>query len=221
MKKSLIPIFAFLALTISCKKKSNPVVVASAYMSMTVNSTWNYEQINNISAVTSLFTLTSTNRDSTIGGKAYHVYTNSSGSANEYYNITGNDYYTFRFLGVNAGGATVENIYLKDNASVGASWSQNVPVTFSGVPLTITITNSIAEKGISKTVKGITYADVIHVTTTMAVAGLPPGALTTDIQSYYARKYGVIENKYKVQLNYSGVVQNTDQLTSLKTADIK
>ncbi|MBC7888064.1 MAG: hypothetical protein H7Z13_09240 [Ferruginibacter sp.] len=212
---------------ISCKKSDSPAPVAAIkYMSLTNGSSWDYELTNNVPvAVTTTYRITSTSKDSMINTRQYKVFTNSSGSANEYYHIAGNDYYNFRSLPAALGGSSVENIYLKDNVAVGASWNQTYPVTVSGSPLNVTITNTIAEKGISKTVKGITYNDVIHVTTTIAVtiAGtpLPAGALTTDIQSYYARKWGMIQSIYKISINFAGITENTDQQTNLNTADIK
>jgi hypothetical protein len=80
-------------------------------MSYTPNSTWNYTVTNNVTATNLNYTITSTNRDSSINTKTYHIFTNSTvGSANEYYNLTGNDYYTFRNLPVSLGGNPVENI---------------------------------------------------------------------------------------------------------------
>lgn len=211
---------------ISCQKNDPPTPAPTVkYMSLTASSTWNYELVNNILSTTSPFTLTSTSKDSTINGRSYHVFTNSSGSANEYYNITGNDYYNFRSFPAAFGGSNVEYIYLKDNAVVGANWSQTFPITVTGIALNVSLTNTITEKGISKTVKGTTYNDVIHVTTTMAVTlgglPLPAGALTTDIQSYYAGKFGMIQSINKINLNFSGVIDNTDQLTNLNSAIIK
>ncbi len=224
MKQLLLSILTVSILGISCQKSDAPTPAAAVkYMSLTAGSTWNYELTDNKLVTTTPFTITSTSKDSTINGKSYHVFTNSNGSANEYYNITGNDYYNFRSLPSALGGASVENIYLKDNAAVGASWSQSYPVTVTGVALNASLTNTITEKGISKIVKGVTYKDVIHVTTTVAIIGLPlpPGALTTDIHSYYAAKFGLIQSVNKISLNYAGIVNNTDQQTNLITTNIK
>jgi hypothetical protein len=67
-------------------------------------------------------------------------------------------------------------------------------------------------------VNGLTYNDVIHVKTDIAVAGVPASALTSDIHTYYAPNAGIIENTNKINLNYFGVVSNTDITTRLKTA---
>ena len=228
MRKIILALFTILVAVMSCKKETStsiPKLESVKYMSYTANSTWNYEVINNIIASTSNYTLTSTSRDSTVNGKAYHVFTNSSGNANEYYYLDGNDYYRFQNLPASLSGNPIENIYLKDNAAVNASWNQTYNVTASGIPLTITIVNVITEKGISKTVNSIVYTDVIHVTSTItaSVLGtpLPARAIITDIQVYYSKKYGMIQSKNKIDINYSGVVSNTDELTNLKSSDIK
>ena len=220
MKKTNFGFLALVLIALSCKKGSSATEEPTKYMSLSAGSTWTYETNNNLTATATTNIVTSTIRDSVINSKTYHVFTNSNGAANDYYNITGNDYYTFRNLGA-LGNTTVENIYLKDNAAVGINWSQTVNITVSGLPsaVPVTFTNTIAEKNISRTVSSIAYTNVIHVTTGIAVAGLPPGSLTTDIQSYYAAKVGLIESKYKINLPLAGI--NVDQSTILKTSSIK
>jgi hypothetical protein len=227
MKKIIFSLLAYILVGVSCKKNDTPDPVptpAVKFMSLTAGSIWHYELINNIVPATTAFTVTSTSRDSSIGTRTYHVFTNSS-AANEYYNITGNDYYNFRNLPSAIGGSSVEYNYLKDNLAVGANWSQSFPVTVGGFALNATLNNTITEKGITKTVKGVTYNNVFHITTTVSVTvsgiPLPSGALTTDIQTYYAEKYGLIQSNNKISLNYAGIVDNTDQQTNLISADIK
>jgi hypothetical protein len=221
MKKTFLGIFALLTFGISCKKSdSTPgTTPAQPYMSLTVGSTWDYQITNNLLPATTTNKVTSSAKDTSIGTKSYHVFTNSNGTGNSYYNITGNEHWTFTNLGVGLNG--VENIYLKAGEAVGANWSTNVtvPVGSGGLTTQATITNTIAEKGISKTVNGVAYTDVIRVTTTATVANLPAGSLVTDIQSYYAPKVGLIEGKYKISLPLGGI--NIDQNTILKTSTIK
>lgn len=226
MKKIIFALLAICGAVSSCKKDSTSTPTENIkYMSYTANSTWNYEVLNNLTSLTTSYTLTSTSRDSTINGKAYHVFTNSSGSANEYYFLSGSDYYNFQNLPATLSGNAIENIYLKDNAAANTSWSQSYAVTASGIPLTITIVNTIAEKGMSKTVNAIAYTDVVHVTSAVSVSllgtPLPAGAVTSDVQSFYAKKYGLIQSNNKIKINYSGIVSNTDQQTILKSSDIK
>ena len=202
------------------------VATTGNYMSLTANSTWQYKTVNNLMVNNDsvIYTVTSSNRDSTINSKIYHVLTTTNGP-NQYRNITGNDYYTFQALPQALGGSAVETIYLKDNIAANGNWSQLYNITASGLPVTINLLNTIAEKGISRTVNGIAYTDVIHVTTTLSISllgsPLPTGAVVTDIQNYYAKKVGMIESKNKISINFSGITNNIDQLTTLKKADIK
>jgi len=226
MKKANYYLLLFVTFAVSCQNDDIPApATPDAYMSLTTGSTWNYEVVNNLTTNTSTYTLTATSKDSAIGGKTYRVVTNSSGSGNEYYNITGNDYNNFRKLPTALGSSNVVFNYLKDNAAIGTSWVQAYPVTVSGVSLNATLTNTVTQKGISKTVKGIAYKDVIQVNTAIAVSigplPLPAGALTSDIQSFYAPKVGLIQTVNKVNLNYAGITDNTDQLTNLVSATIK
>ena len=220
--------FSALAISIlfltSCQKDDAPAPVAVKFMSTTSGSLWNYEVIDNVAVTTTPFMLTSTSKDSTINARSYHVFSHA-GSANEYYNITGSDYYNFRSLPAGFGGSSVEYLYLKDNAAVGTNWSQTYPVTASGIPLNAILTNTITEKGLTKVVKGISYSDVIHITTTVSVTisgiPLPASAIITNIHSYYAGKVGLIQSLNKINFNYGGITDNTDQQTNLNTSVIK
>ena len=227
MKNVLLRALTISLFIISCKSEDHPDPIQQpvTYMPVTAGSTWNYELINNTPPATpQTFTLTSTTRDSAINGKQYRVFTNSI-SANEYYNITGNEYYNFRNLPAALGTSSVEYLYLKDNAGVNSSWSQTYPITVSGVTLNAILTNTVTEKGISKTVKGATYNDVIHVTTTVGIniggIPLPASAITSDIQSYYAAKIGMIQSVNKIKLDYAGFKDSANQQISLNSYDIK
>lgn len=208
-------------LFIGCKKDKSPEIISEKFMSLSSGSTWAYETQNNITATSSTNTVTSSSKDSVINGKTYHVFLNSNGSPNDYYNITGTDYFTFRNLGLAAGNVLVESIYLKDNAAVGITWSQvvNLPLAGFPSPIPVTYTNVITAKGISKTVNGKSYSNVTHTTTTIAVAGLPPGSIITDIQSFYAPNVGLIESRNKIILSLLSI--NINQSTILKSSTIK
>lgn len=219
--KAYIPcLFAFIMASSSCKKSgsNNSPASLEPYISLKSGNSWTYETVNNITVTTSANTVVSSTRDTLIGTKTYHIFTNSNGAVNDYYNISGNDYFTFRNL-VTLGSNSVESIYLKDNAVAGTSWSQVVTIApFSGVPTTIPLTvgYSIAEKGISRAVNGKNYTDVIHITTTLSSTSLPSGSIATDIHNYYAPKYGLIESKYKISTTLL-TGSNVDQNTTLKS----
>src|SRR4051812_7055741 len=94
MKKIILACCCGSFLILACKKNGG-TVAAEGYMNMTAGNTWNYDLVNNNPPGTTPYTLTSTNRDTTINGKSYHIFTNSNGNISEYYNITGNDYYSW------------------------------------------------------------------------------------------------------------------------------
>ncbi|MBP9098158.1 MAG: hypothetical protein KBF74_05030, partial [Ferruginibacter sp.] len=120
---------------VSCKKSDDTITpVVEKYMTLTTGSTWNYELINNtLPTSTTLYTLTALNRDSSVSGRVYRVFSNSNGP-NEYYNITGdNDYYTFRNLSsVIAVGKKID-LYLITNQAKDFTWSQNYGFSISGI----------------------------------------------------------------------------------------
>ena len=224
MKKTFLPILALLLTATACKKSDSiPTVVLAKYLSTSSGSTWNYRLLNNVTGSITNYVLASTNRDTTINGKAYHVFTNSNTGVNEYYLVSGNDYYAFRTLGLTLANAQLEDLYLKDNSPVGTSWAQTVNLTVPGVPLPVpvTVTYTIQEKGMSKTVNGIVYTDVIHISGVITSSLIPAASLTTDIQNYFARKYGFIETNNRLNLNFLGITQATDNKTILLSADIK
>jgi hypothetical protein len=224
MKKSLIPLFLVFISVISCSKSggdsSTPPIPADKYMSTTAGSSWNYETTDNVAATTSPYTLTSTSRDSLVNNKNYHVYINSGNNASEYYNISGGDYTSFQNLPAAVGGSKAENLYLKDNVSVNESWSESYNITISSVTVKVTLVNKIIETEVNITINGKTYTKVIHVQTSITADGVPPASLTSDIQSYYAPKVGLVQNTTKINLNYLTIVNNTDTKTILKSSTI-
>ena len=209
---------------VSCSKgggdSSSPPAPVDKYMSTTAGSTWSYENTDNVAVTTSPYTLTSTSRDSIVNTKSYHVYINSSNNASEYYNISGGDYTSFQNLPAAVGGSKAENLYLKDNVSLNTSWSQSYNISISGVTVKVTLTNKIVETGVNLTINGTTYTKVIHVQTSITADGVPPASLTSDIQSYYAPKVGLVQNTTKINLNYLTIVNNTDTKTILKSSVI-
>ncbi len=208
MKKVTLLLLVLVAISSSCKKDgSNPApTTTEKYMNYAAGSEWNIETVNDASTspVTVNYKLTATDRDSSINSKAYHVYTNSIG-ANEYYYNTGNDYYNYRVLSPGLGGGSAEILYLKDNAAVGTEWSQTFPVTISGVPISATFTNRIEEKGSTKTVNGVEYKDVIKVKTTLQITGIPfATTINQDIYKYYAPNVGPITERTSIDISSFG-----------------
>ncbi len=211
---------------VSCKKDSATAAPTVKFMSFTAGSSWNYKVTNDPSSTTPTtgnYTVTATSGDTSANSKTYSIFTNSTGP-NEYYNITGSDYYTFRALPATLADTSIEVLYLKDNLNAGATWSQSVPINVSGFPLTLVLTNKIVQKGISRTVNGIAYTDVTDIETVLTVQGIPPivtYSLTSDIHYYYTPKVGQIENKTKIDFIVSGFDPiHFDQKTELQSSTI-
>ncbi len=223
MKKVLFALFSVCILAVSCKKdKTEPEPVADKpYTNTNAGTNWTYDQRTvdpTTGDTTSVIdTARVTGVDTTVAQgtpneRLYKIISHSAG-VSTYLNVTGNDYYQFQEIATL--GAQIQALYLKDNVAVGGSWSQNETVTVTGIPIPITITlsSSVTEKGISKTINGITYNDVIAVKTDLTVPGL---TVTSNIKNYYARNIGLIEGTYVIDV--PGVTSINTQ-TLIKTAD--
>ena len=225
----LICLFSLSLLSISCKKDPDPAPVvpppADKYMTFTTASSWNFERISDPSSTspdTTSFSITSSNRDTTIGTRQYHVFTNNNGGPNEYYYNNGSDYYTYRKLPADFGDTYVEIIYLKDNAPVGTEWSQSYPINYSGLAFTLVLSNKIEERGLTKTINGKEYKDVIRVSTNISATGIVlPYTLSDEVNYFYAPKYGSIKEETKIDLSIMGSPFNFEETKSLQSADLK
>ena len=224
IKNLLFPAFALFM--VSCKKNSQTTTPSQqdAYLTTSSGSTWQYHQVDSSGStpVIADYTLTSSARDTMINGKNYHIYDNSTGSL-QYLNLTGNDYFQFDSLPSGLGVSAFEQLYLKDNSPAGTTWSQSLSVTVPGIPfpVPVTLTYKIAEKGIVRTVNAKNYSNVIHVSTTLSSSLIPAASLTSSIDSYYAEKYGLIENTTIINLDYSGIVVYVNIGTKIVTATLK
>ena len=219
MKKAVLAIFSLSFLFFACKDKVVPTPTVGSYMSLTAGSKWTYDVITNpgmAGSTTVIDTVTSTSTDTMINARSYHIVKHTNGSVSDYFYISGNDYY--RFQNIVGAGTKIENIYLKSFEAAGSSWAQTVNASISGTTLPITVTNSIAARGTTKTVNGMVYTDVIDVQTVLSSTGLPAGSIVSDIHSYYAPKVGLIQGDYKVVVALAGININTQTL--IKTAVI-
>lgn len=224
-KFHLFAMFLFLSLAACKKDDNNPAPPASdTYMNTASGSTWNYHLVDNSTgtSISEDYVITSTDRDTTINSKTYHVFTTTFGG-NQYRALLGNEYYQYDSLPGGIGGGAIERLYLKDNVAAGATWSQSITVNVPGspIPIPFTITNTLAEKDISRTVNGTVYDQVIHVSTAITSTLIPAASLTTSINSYFAPKYGLIENSNIVHLDFLGIVQDLVTETKLTAASLK
>ncbi len=211
MKKVLFPLAFISLLAISCKKDDPaPDPSSETYMNITAGSVRNYRFTDNNDATNNEdYSLTSTSRDTTAAGKTYHVFTNSSDGSSEFYNKTASDYFQLQDASA-IGAGTLENLYLKENAAVGTSWNQTYNIDLMGTPVTLVITNKVETAGTSKVVNSITYNNVIQIKTTIsASSGLFPIPVTSDLRSYYAPKFGLIESTNILNIALAGLDVNT------------
>ncbi|MEO6681416.1 MAG: hypothetical protein ABIN48_01200 [Ginsengibacter sp.] len=223
MKTLLFTILPVLFLFSSCKKEDSKTNSreSTTYINTKSGSSWTYHEINSSgsTAIESDYTITSTNRDTTINNRSYHIYDLSFGG-NRYLNITGKDYFEFDTLpGQNK--KPFERLYLKGDASIGTSWTQSEKLMLEGVEIPITITNTIVENSLTKVINGRSYDKVVHVSSKITSLYFPGNALKTDIHSYYAPNYGLIENTTNIELDYLTLKQTFNISTTLKSADLK
>lgn len=206
----------------SCKKSSEtPDEKTASYINTKSGSTWTYHEINSSqgSNQESDYTITSSANDTTINNKSYHIYTYSFGG-NKYLNQTNRDYYEYAdFADL---GQSFERLYLKANAVVNETWSQDVNVPIPNLPISIKLklNNQVLDIG-NRTVSGKAYDDVVHVKTAVTSTDIPASNLTTDIHSYFAPQYGMIENTTVISLDYMGMKIDVDLKTTLKSATLK
>lgn len=218
MQKTLfICTILFIVLTAgNCKKPSTPdPTPASTYQPTTTGSEWNYTTTGTTASgsANGTYTLKATSKDSISNGKTFRVFTNSAG-ANEYYVKVGNDYSRISSLASLTN--QVELLYLKDNLSAGASWSETKNVTVSGNPATVNVTYTIVGNKFDTSFNGNTFKDCIRIKVNPDI-GFP--FQQNDIWYLFAKNVGMIANKVRVKFDLLAV--NVDTQTKLETFVIK
>jgi hypothetical protein len=168
-------------------KKSNDSVTAD-FSPLTVGSNWTYL----INGVTNKLTVT--NKDTVAQGRTYKVLSNNNGG-NQYQAKSGNEYYRLAVIqGVLPNG--FDELYLKSDQNVNGNWQLNVPIVITGIPVNVTSKYNIVEKGITKTVQGKTYSDVIHVRQDFISSfGNSGGG-----DNYYAKGIGLISSSLTISI---------------------
>jgi hypothetical protein len=204
MGKNIFGVLIVSLLLISCSKNNNnDAVTADSYLSITAGQTRTFENKDSISGTLTTVVQTSSNRDTTVGTRSYHVFDNSDGSK-EYFALAGNDYYTLFNLPATLSTVPVELLYLKANGSVGTTWSQNFSFNVPGLPIPVPIvfTHTIKETGITKTTGIKNHTNVIRVETKITS---PLLSINSDIQSYCAPKYGIVHMTTFIQVATAGI----------------
>jgi hypothetical protein len=209
MQKTLL-ICAILFVILSagnCKKPStpDPGTPTSSYQPTTTGSEWNYTTTGTTASgpVNTNFKLTATSKDSVSNGKTFRVFTNSAG-ANEYYVKVGNEYSRISvFPGLDQ---RVELLYLKDNLTAGASWSETKTVT--GIPVPVMVTYTIVGTKYDTSFAGTTFKDVIRVKVLPEVTGL--SFQENNIVYLFAKDVGMIANKVRLKSTMLAMDVNTE-----------
>lgn len=172
----------------------------ASYQPMTAGSSWHYTDASNPDAG---FTLTSTGRDTVVGGMSYYIFDNKPDTSDSpgltLFAQHGHNYYTIGLIG-ELGSNTL--LYLKDT-TLNVTWSQNMYVTMPGLG-NIMSTLDFQLTGVNTTLKvnGKTFKSVDVVTMQLKepnpIGGGPITYATAHI--YFARGIGVI----KVSLDENG-----------------
>lgn len=217
--KKLFSLLAIISIMSSCKKSTDDGGTGETYLPNTVGTNWTYKVTTGGTAVSTV-KYTVSNRDTVALSRTYNIITGSNGT-NQYYNKTGNDYFTFRSFN----GQGLELNFLKQDKNVNESWSSSQTLTgLSGLPGGITSANinivyTIKEKGSTKTVSGNNYSNVIKVEATINAAAafltLPLGTA----EFYFAKGIGIIESK--INLSNTTLGFNIDEKYELQSYEIK
>ncbi len=203
MKKAIFPLLCIILFS-NCKKKTEGGAAVD-FLPLTVGTNWTYLSDGNT------LKLTVTNKDTVALTRTYKVLSNSNGP-NQYQAKVGNDYFRFAtFQGVLPNG--VEELYLKGDQNVNATWQFTVPIMVGTVSINITAKYTITEKGITKTVQGKTYTDVFHVRQDFT----SPFGSNGGGDYYYAKGVGLISSN--LAITFPG--QNMTNTTELVAYEIK
>lgn len=220
MKNILLAALLFNTINMSCSKNGDDKDMPGAeYQNAAHGSTWNYETTDNTtSTVTENYTLTSTNRDTVIADKSYHIYKNSIIGADKYKRRSGNSYAAFHPWSDESSLLFEDIFYLKTNVPVGTSWSHTFGLPIDWVQLTGVAKSTIIAKDISRTVYAASYDSVIQVETIITISGFPSGNISGNINAYYAPGYGAIETTATSANTTGAGPVTTSTTTRLKSA---
>lgn len=132
-------------------------------------------------------------RDTTINGVVFQKITDGVNPQPTYFNCTNGATRLISYNNVSSGGQNVsvaDMVMIKANEAVGATWTAVIDQTPTQQAH---YTFKILEKGISRTVAGTTYNDVIRVNQKMAAVVMGTSIPVSDSDYYYARDIGLIE----------------------------
>ncbi len=176
----------------SCGKEKTDVNQSAVYFNGNAGSNWTYQPSQGPA-----YTITATSRDTTALGVSYKVYSSTDGQS-RYRAKVGNEYFQFLVVpqilpnGVN-------ELFLKDNQPVGATWSisQSVSVPNIPIPVTVTLGYTIRTKDTTMTINNKAFTKVIKVGQDITVQGFGNIGSGTF---FYADKVGLIKSDVTVTI---------------------
>jgi len=189
-------VFAIMVLAACKKEKSEEGPLQSHvcnYSPYTTGSSFNYEFVNVNPPMSGDFVLL-VKGDSVIGNESYRVLEDDITGEFSLFDCGNGDY--VQLLAVtgipNAPTQPIKTTYLKENVPLGQGWSEDIPITITGLgDFMLHIRYTIIQKGSNKTVLGKAYTNVIGVEMEVSV---PPFILPQILSTnYYAKGVGLIE----------------------------
>jgi hypothetical protein len=207
MKQLLAAVLVSLSF-LACKKNDKNVAEVPNYFPSTVGSNWKYQPSQGAA-----YTITATSRDTMALGISYKVYISTDGQ-NRYRTRVANEYFQFLAIpqilpnGVN-------ELYLKDNQPVGATWSLSQMVTVPNIPfpVSISLAYSIKTKDTSMTVNNKPYTKVIKVGQDISVQGF--GNIGSG-SFFYADKVGLIKSEVNIAIPGQPATNASETLLSFE-----
>ena len=214
MKKLLSAALLASLFMVGCSKSgSSPSVTPTNtdYQPTTAGSSWQFKD----SASGGISTMTATSNTNVISGTTYVVFNSTSpgsSTVTPVYISKQNGFYDF--IGLFSSATTTGGIdfrYLNDQLAVGGTWNFNAGgFSAGGYTIPAVISGKIIEKGITKTVNGVSFSNVIHSQITLkydySSFGTGQGLVSVGVYDLYAAK-GVCF--IKTQANLGSYVAST------------
>lgn len=194
MKRSVLFLLVFAMAVTSCKKSNDSVnnpESRDSFQPVTKDSYWKYK-------VTGMFNFESsikaTGKSTVLNGINYSIMSATGGSvkADSYYGFRDGSYFT-RVQGVEPNsGATFDlnMLYMKDNAKPGDKWTNDAG---QGNGFAAKTPGEVIATGLTMTVAGKTYKDVVHTRVILQYILPEIGTVNSAYYDYYVVKgIGVI-----------------------------
>lgn len=135
--------------------------------------------------------------DTVINGAACKILSQTFSSGNQggvVYHYCGGGSYMYRNLYVPQYNIVVDSlVYLKDNLSVGDTWTASFSGVFNTIPITAEYEYSCVATGLTRTVSSQTFNNVVHVRSDAYATTLGIRKMIATTNYYFAEGVGVIE----------------------------